>query len=50
MLGNKMCGATLLVAHHKHIGVHGNQVVDRIKNGFTLGLRGGTDIEVKHVC
>ena len=49
MLGNKFGSTTLIMAHHKHIGMHGFKVVQRVEQTFAFGSCRGADIKIHHI-
>jgi hypothetical protein len=49
VLGDKVRGARVAVAHHEHVGGHGFQVAQGVEQGFALARRRGGHVQRDHV-
>jgi hypothetical protein len=49
MRGDQMRRPGLRVTHDEHVGVHRDQVVDRVEQRLALGRGGNADVQVDHV-
>ena len=49
MLGNQVRRAGFAVAHHKHIGSHGREVVNGVQQRLPLAGRAARDVQIEHI-
>ena len=49
MTCDQMCRPALRMPHDKHVGMHGGEIVHRVQQCLTFGLRRSRDVEIDHI-